>query len=255
MTRYSVKQLSKLAGVSIRTLHHYDRIGLLKPSFRSEKNYRYYERPELEKLQQILFYRELDIPLGEIAEILHDPDFDRLKALEQHRTMLRSRAKRLKTLLTTIDKTISNIKNNSDMLTDKEMYEGFTSEQVESMRQEVIDRWGEKELQEAEERIRKMGSQGWQDHKAKGEEISQMMAELMDLGPGDPRVQQTVALHYRYIGQFYEVSEERYRGLGKLYVEDERFTAYYEKFREGLAAFMQKAMDVFCDNEMKTPVE
>ncbi|MEZ4775909.1 MAG: MerR family transcriptional regulator [Bacteroidia bacterium] len=252
MANYSVKKLSQIAGVSIRTLHHYDKIGLLKPPERRENGYRYYGRNELFRLQQILFYRELDFPLKEIADILDDPEFDLREALAFHRRELLRRTDRIRTLVGTIDRTLAELNQQKGMMTDKEMYEGFKPELVESIRKEVADRWGEDELLETEARIRQMGKEGWIDHKAKGEEITQLLADLMELGPDHVQVQQTVALHHQYLNQFYEVSEERYRGLGKLYVEDERFTAYYEKFRLGLAAFVNQAIQVYCDQGMNS---
>ena len=183
MTNYSVKQLSKLAGVSVRTLHHYDRIGLLKPAFRSEKGYRFYGKKELLQLQQILFYKELDFPLKEIGEIINNPDFDLIEALEFHKEQLILRSKRLDELLTTIEKTIIELKTKNEVMKDHEMYKGFSEEEMKSMRTEVAQRWGKDKLLEAEDRIRKMGLEGWEDTKKKGEEISRLLADLMDFAP------------------------------------------------------------------------
>lgn len=251
MHRYSVQQLSKLAGVSVRTLHHYDRIGLLKPAERSEKNYRFYGKTELLKLQQILFYKELDFSLKKIAEILNDPDFDFLKALEFHQVELLRRADKMQQLLVTVDKTIHSLKSKKNMMTDKELYEGFSQEEIDSMRKEVKKRWGAEELLEVEERIQKLGKDGWENHKAKGEEINQLLAEIMDLHPSEKQVQQLVAMHFKHLNFYYEVTKERYEGLGKMYVEDERFKAHYEKYRDGLAVFLRDAIFIFCQNELK----
>lgn len=251
MHRYSVQQLSKLAGVSVRTLHHYDRIGLLKPAERSEKNYRFYGKTELLKLQQILFYKELDFSLKKIAEILNDPDFDFLKALEFHQVELLRRAGKMQQLLVTVDKTIHSLKSKKNMMTDKELYEGFSQEEIDSMRKEVKKRWGAEELLEVEERIQKLGKDGWENHKAKGEEINQLLAEIIDLHPSEKQVQQLVAMHFKHLNFYYEVTKERYEGLGKMYVEDERFKAHYEKYRDGLAVFLRDAIFIFCQNELK----
>jgi len=248
MHKYSVQQLSNLAGVSVRTLHHYDRIGLLKPAERSEKNYRFYGNAELLRLQQILFYKELDFPLKKIAEILDDPDFDFLKALESHQVELLRRADRMQQLLTTVDKTIHSLKNKKNIMTDKELYEGFSQEEIDAMRNEVKKRWGEKELLEVEERIQKLGKEGWDDHKAKGEEINHLLAELMDFHPSEKQVQQVVAMHFKHLNFYYEISKERYENLGKMYVDDERFKANYDKYRDGLAVFLRDAIFVFCQN-------
>ena len=253
MTEYSVQQLSALAGVSVRTLHHYDRVGLLKPARRSEKGYRFYGKEELLKLQQVLFYRELDFPLKEIAKIINDPYFDLLKGLEFHKAELQKRADRYQVLLATLEKTITELKAKKEMMTDEEMYKGFTKEEMKTMRREVVERWGEEELLAVEERIRILGKEGWEDHQQKGEEINQLLAELSTLDPGDEHVQKAIALHHRHLNFYYEVDAGRYKGLGAMYVEDDRFSAYYDKYKEGLAKFLGKAIHVYCHNGMKAP--
>ncbi len=111
MKKYTAKEVANLSGVSVRTLHHYDKIGLLKPATRSEKNYRFYGEAELLKLQQILFYKELGFPLREISSILKAPDFDLIKALENHQSALKSRQQQITKMLKTIKTTLSNLKN------------------------------------------------------------------------------------------------------------------------------------------------
>lgn len=251
MKKYSVQQLSRLAGVSVRTLHHYDQIGLLKPAERSEKNYRFYGKAELLKLQQILFYKELEFSLKDIAKILNDPDFDFLTALEFHQVKLLRKADRVQQLLTTIDKTIHSLKNKNTNMKDQELYKGFSQEEITSMRNEVKKRWGANELLEVEERIRQLGSEGWDDHQAKGEEINHLLADLMEIHPAEKQVQQAVAMHFKHLNFYYKVSKERYEGLGKMYVEDERFKAHYDQYKEGLAIFLRDAIFIFCQNDLK----
>jgi len=137
MTAYTISQLAKMAGVSARTLRHYDQIGLLEPSSRSAAGYRQYERRDLLRLQQILFFRELDFPLGEIQAILDDPDFDQVQALEGHRQRLQRRMARLSQLLHTLDKTLLQLTEDNMTLTDEELYEGFTKEQRERYEREA----------------------------------------------------------------------------------------------------------------------
>lgn len=251
MAKYSVKELSELAGVSVRTLHHYDRIGLLKPAQRSEKGYRYYGRKQLLILQQILFYKKLGFSLKKIKAVLEDPGFDLLRALEQHRRRLKKEQQQIDSLIQTIDNTILSLQNKKIMMDDKDLYEGFSEEKKQAIRQEVAHRWGKAELEAAEDRIRQLGKDGWQDHKKKGEEITQLLADLMDLGPDNKQAQQAIALHHRHMNLFYEVTEERYRGLAQMYVADDRFKAYYEQFRPGLAEFVKAGINVYCDNGME----
>ncbi len=249
MTRYTVKGLAELAGVSVKTLHHYHKIGLLKPSGRSEKGYRYYTKDELIQLQQILFYKELDFTLNNIKEILNAPAFDILKALEYQKKALNKRAKRMEQLLKTLDKTIVSLKKNETMK-DEELYKGFSKEQVEVYRKEVTERWGADELRETEEKIKAMGSKVYDDVQQQGEEINLLLASLMDLEPYAKQVQEAVALHHKYLNHFREVTPEGYLGLGKMYTEDERFSAYYEKYREGLTNFLYEAIKHYCKHKV-----
>ena len=249
--RYSVKQLSELAGVSIRTLHHYDQIGLLKPAERAESRYRYYQKPELFRLQQILFYRELDYSLAEIKSILDDPAFDLKESLQSHRAQLINRIGRTRRLLDTIDKTIVQLENETDMISDKEMYEGFSQTQVDEMRSEAIKNWGEEQVMAAEQKVKQMGKDQWKKVQKQGDDICERLAQLMDREPSALQVQQEVANYHQHLCTFYEVSEERYRALGEMYIADERFTAHFEKFGPGLAQFLNRAIQIFCDHGMK----
>ena len=134
---YTVSQLAEMAGVSVRTQHHNDHIDLLKPSSRTVAGYRLYGERDLLRLQQILFFKELDFPLSEIRAILDDPEFDQIEALENHRRLLQGRAERLTHLLRTIDKTIQRLTEDNMTMTDEELYEGFTKEQIERYKREA----------------------------------------------------------------------------------------------------------------------
>lgn len=247
MKEYSVKELTKLAGVSIRTLHHYDQIGLLKPSRRSEKNYRFYGKDELLLLQQILFFKELGIELKAIKQIIHAEDFNLLEALESHKQGLKKQQQKLKTLLITLDKTIKDLKTTETMLTDKELYRGFSEEEIKSIRTEVKGRWGEKLLLETENRIRALSQTAWNSQKEKEEATNKLLGELMDLEPGHELVQKAVGQHHQNLNTYYEVDENRYRGLAEMYTQDDRFRAYYDKYQIGLADFLKEAIHIYCD--------
>jgi len=249
--QYSVKELAQLAGITIRTLHHYDRISLLKPSRRAESNYRYYEEKELLRLQQILFYKELNFSLSQIKDVLDDPNFDLIQALQFHKEKMQAEAKRFQQLLNTIDKTIEKIKNKNTMITDKELYEGFPKDKVEDYRQEVIQRWGEEELLEAENRLKKLHQKDWKNLMDKQEEVNQLLASLVGQDPASPLVQASIAQHFELLNAFTPTPLDRYKCLGKMYTEDERFKANYEKYKEGLADFLHQGIDVFCDNKHK----
>lgn len=255
MRSYSVNKLAKLAGVSVRTLHHYDRLGLLKPSVRTEARYRLYGEKELIRLQQILFYKELDFSLQEILGILEDPNFDLVTALQQHKSALQERRDRLATLLTTIDKTIAKLKGESGMLTDEELYEGFPKGQ--EYRQEAAEKYGEQTVAESEDKLRKLGKEGFAQLKAESEAVAKTLVSLMHQDPASEMVQQQIARHYALIQQFWGESvctgkdmKEAYKGLGQLYVDDLRYTSQNGQENPAYAAFMQKAMAYFADTQL-----
>ncbi len=250
VTVYTVNQLAKLAGVSTRTLRHYDHVGLLKPSTRTAAGYRQYGEKDLLRLQQILFFKELDVPLSEIQRILDDPSFDQVKALKDHRHMLQQRADRTARLLHTIDKTILRLTEDNMPMTDEELYEGFSKEQIERYSREARERYDPKVVAESERRVRNLSKAQWQAVKQEGDEVTKLIASLADKAPGDPAVQHAIARHYAWIEHFYTPSAEMYRGLGQLYVEHDEFRASYEKCRPGLADFMQAAMAYYCDHAL-----
>jgi DNA-binding transcriptional MerR regulator len=246
MGNYSVNQLAKLAGVSVRTLHHYDRIGLLKPGVRNAvNNYRLYGRDELLRLQQILFYKELGIPLAQIAAILDDPGFDMAEALRQHKLEIEKRRDRMDQLLHTIDNTIIHLKNNNTM-NHEDMYKGFSKEQAEAYEKEALERWGDI-ARESQERLKKMSKDQWETIMEEMHVTNRELAAVMHLPVTNPQVQELVRKHYRFIGYSYTVTKEIYLGLAELYVTDERFTTFYDNTAPGLAAFLSKAMIVFSD--------
>lgn len=242
MKAYTISELARMAGVSVRALHHYDRIGLLVPAGRSAAGYRLYTEPELLRLQQILFFRELDMPLDEIRRTLDDPGFEPVAALERHRRLLRQRMERLASLLDTIDRTIGKLTEDETMLTDEELYKGFSVEQRERYRREARERWGEDKVADSERRAKKMSREQWEAVGAEGEAVTAGLAALMDRDPGDPEVQALIARHHAWVETFYPCPAEMYRGLAQLYVEHPEFKAFYEKRREGLAQFMHQAM-------------
>jgi DNA-binding transcriptional MerR regulator len=245
---YTVHALAKLAGVSVRTLHYYDEIGLLAPAARTESQYRLYGEPELLRLQQILLYRELEVPLAEIGRILDDPDFDVPTALRHHRQALEARIDRHHILLTTIDNTLKRLEDQAMPITDKELYEGFAPEQKDRVRKEAVASYGEEQVAASERRARKMSKEAWAALKAETEAVNQALAGMIERDPADPEIQALIARHYATITPFYHPTADIYRGLGSLYVEHPEFRAYYEKYVVGLPEFMQRAMTHYADH-------
>ncbi|GAA4401473.1 MerR family transcriptional regulator [Nibrella viscosa] len=259
MRQYTVRQLAKLAGVSVRTLHHYDELGLLKPSIRTEAKYRLYGPKELIRLQQILFYKELDFTLVAIRQILEDPDFDVMTALQSHKQALQARRDRLSELLVTIDKTISTLNGEQTMLTDDELYQGFSKEQANAYRQEAVEQYGREAVEESENKLRGMSKEAFAQLGAESKEVALQIAGLMHLEPTDPAVQQLIARHYAIIRQFWADSvgkngsiADAYKGLAQTYVHDLRYTASYTgEENPAYAAFISKAMTHFADTQLK----
>lgn len=245
---YTVKSVAEAAGISVRTLHHYDEIGLLKPAMVSEAGYRLYAEPDLERLQQILFFRELGFALQEIRAILDSPSFDRKQALLSHRELLLEKQKRLDTLIRSLDRSIESMERGLPM--DKnELFEGFDEAQQAKYREEAAARWGREHVDESYRRTANYTKADWARLQDEMQAIGAEMAAGMDRGdPGAPEVQAAVEHWHRFINEkFYDCSLEVFRGLGDLYVDDARFTATYEKIRPGLAPFLRQAMHEYCD--------
>jgi len=246
---YPVKQLAKIAGISVRTLHYYDQIGLLKPARSPKNRYRFYEEDDLLKLQQIMFFRELDMPLEEIRRIISSPLFDVSGALRDHRKLIRLKMKRLGKLLETIDRTIKKI-NKDKKMEDEELYGGFTKEEMERYSDEARQRWGHTEAyKQSAERVKKMGKVGLNKVLEESGKNTQAIAQAMGdgLSPKSEKVQRLIAKHYDGLHAFYEPDPEMYKGLANMYVEDERFRAFYEKIAPGLAEFMRKSMLLYAE--------
>lgn len=250
-TAYSVRELARLAGVSVRTLHHYDQIGLLTPSSRTAAGYRQYRGDDLLRLQQILFFRELDVSLSEIRAILDDPAFDRIEGLENHRGLLQLRAERLAQLIRTVDRTIEQLTEDAMTLTDEELYEGFSKEQIESYQNEARERWGTTSAYaESQRRVSSMNREQWNAVKQQGDEATRLMTALLGRDPADAEVQAAIARHHAWIENFYPAPAEQYAGLGQMYAEDERFRAHYDAYAPGLADFMRDAMAIYAETAL-----
>lgn len=248
MTTISISQLSKLAGVSLRTLRHYDEIGLLKPQLRRASGYRYYGKAEVLRLQQILFYKELGLPLAQIQAVLAAPDFDLIAALEAHKAVLKVRQVQTAALLETLEKTLNHLKGGDANMQYEDLYKGFSREAAEAYEAEAKDRWGVEAVEASKQRVMKAGKQKWDEVQQKADTIYQALAAAMEtLQPHEAPVQALVQDHFDMTGHFYTVTPEIYRGLAALYVEDARFTAYYENYRQGLAKYLSEAMLYFCE--------
>ena len=241
---YTVGRVADLSGVTIRTLHHYDEIGLLSPGGRSAAGYRIYEDSDIERLQRILFYRELGFSLEEIATIVDDPRTDAIGHLRRQRGLLTERVERLNTMVRAIDYEMEartmNIK-----LTPEERLEVFGEFRPEDHAEETERRWGETEAyKESHRRVSGYAKEDWQRLKAEEEEIRTRLAAAFGVGlaPDSEEAMAAVEAHRRHISRwFYECSHEMHRGLTEMYVSDERFRSHYDTRTPGLANFIRQA--------------
>lgn len=245
---YTVKKLADIANVSVRTLHFYDEAGLLKPAKVRKNGYREYGERELLRLQQILFFRELDVPLSDIKRLIDAPDFDEAEALWRHRAQIVAKRERLGGLIRTIDRTINRLKG-KEYMTDEDLYAGFSKEEAEAMKKEAKDRWGNTDAyRQSQERVKKMTKEDWTRVSKENDEIYRGLAAFVGTDPAGAETQALIARHYDGLRAFYEPSPEMYRGLGQMYVDDARFGAFFSRYHPGLSAFMRDAMMRYSDS-------
>lgn len=203
----------------------------------SASGYRQYSDADLERLQQILFFRELDLSLQEIKRILDRPDFDRREALRTHRKLLLEKQRRLQAVLAAVDQTLEAMERGDPMEKDA-MFEVFKDPKLKEYQEEARRRWGGTDpYAESERRTRGYTKADWEAIKAELEAVTLGLAEVMDFPPGSPKAQEKVGAWFDLINQrFYSLTPEIFRGLGEMYVADPRFTETYEKVKPGLAA-------------------
>jgi DNA-binding transcriptional MerR regulator len=241
----TVGDVARLAGVSVRTLHHYDEVGLLEPSDRSDAGYRLYTTEDLERLQQILFYKELGFTLEEIRTLMGDPAFDRREALLTQREMIAEQALRLEALLGLIDRTLTSLGGGIQM-TKEEMFEVFGDFDPAEHEDEVKERWGDTDAyKESARRTATYTKADWARFKAESEEINAAITALMDEGveADDPRAMDAVDRARLQIDTwFYPCSHQMHVGLAQMYIADPRFTATYEKIHTGMAQYVHDAI-------------
>ncbi|TAE23443.1 MAG: MerR family transcriptional regulator [Candidatus Kapaibacterium sp.] len=265
---YSVKEVAAASGVSIRTLHVYDEMGLLTPLTRTEARYRLYGEQELLRLQQILFYKELGFSLHDIKSILDSPDFDLVSALEQHKKGLIERQERLHILLSTIDKTISYTTQGNTPMTQtqtqtmtmnvEELYEGLPKEFATEYRDEARTRW-EKEVEHAENSLRAMSKADFNALRNRFQENWKMLATMSDNASIDAHsvdVQKRIVQHYAMTRAFWgtvqssDTQAPQFKALGEMYIDDPRFTTIDGTAHPRMGVFLRDAMSFFVDNAL-----
>ncbi len=232
---YLIKEVAELASISIRTLHYYDQIGLLCPKQNTYNQYRVYDNRDLEKLWQILFYKELDFPLDKIKEIVNNKSFDQQKALKTHQRMLQEKRKRLDKLITSIDVCI-------EKGFEEEMIRTFDQKNYEKYKKEAIEKYGEV-AKDSYEKYEKKSKKEMEEIIKEGEAIFESIGNKMSLGIEHEKVQTLIKKWQEHISKnYYECSDEVFKGLGELYTTDKRFRNNINKIKEGLAEFMSESI-------------
>ncbi|MCF0093131.1 MerR family transcriptional regulator [Micromonospora sp. MH99] len=242
---YTVGQVARIAGVTVRTLHHYDEIGLLSPSGRTPTGYRRYDDADLQRLQLVLYYRELGFPLEEITAIIDDPAADPAAHLRRQHELLTVRIKRLQEMVTAVEFAMEASKLNIQ-LTPEERFEVFGDFRPEEHAAEAEQRWGDTDAyRESNRRVARYSKDDWLRNKAENEDWGRRIVALLAAGaPADgPEAMDLAEEHRQLISRwFYECSYEMHTGLADMYLADERFTAYYENIAAGLAAYLHEAI-------------
>lgn len=248
---YSVGQVAELAGVTVRTLHHYGQIGLLVPQDRSGAGYRRYADADLQRLQHILFYRELGFSLEDIATILDRPGADTGGHLRQQRELLSRRIDRLQVMIAAVDKELE-ARTMGIELTPEEKFEIFGPNYSEDYEAEAEQRWGDTPAwEQSQARTARFSKQDWVRVKESGDELNQRLAREMAAGtaPSSPVAMDLAEEHHRSIEVFYDCPYPMHRGLGDMYVADERFTAQYDQVAPGLAQWLRDAIHANADRQ------
>ena len=245
---YTIKQLSDLAGVTPRTLHHYDAIGLLKPSRVGDNGYRYYGEESLLRLQQILFYRELDLPLEDIKQIMGSRDFDALAALESHRRELGGRIVRLERLVGTVDNTILHLKGLKEM-SDKQIFSGFSEEEQEKYAAEAEKLYDPETVRASNRRWKAYSAEQKQRILDEGRQVYVEMIAAMPKGPASAAAQSLVERWRKHMDYFWTPNLEQLQSLAAMYSGDARFKANFEAMQPGLAEFMREAVRIYVEGK------
>lgn len=250
--QYTVKELSRLTGLTPRTLRYYDAIGLLRPGRDRENDYRLYGGAEVDRLQQILLYREMGLPLEVIGQMLDTPGFDREAALREHLRQLQNQRQRLDTLIHTVSRTLSMIEG-GDIMSDREKFEGMKqraiAENEAAYGREARQRYGEQAVDNSRQRVAGMTEKEWAQMSE--EEAGYQAALLRAMEAGDPAgadAREACRLHRAWLLHYWTpemMTDEAHIGLVEGYSQDERFTAYYEKIAPGCAGFFAQAIRAY----------
>lgn len=247
---YTVQKLGRLAGVSGRALRYYDEIGLLKPSRINSSGYRIYGQAEVDRLQQILFYRELGVNLNNIKDILTAPAFDEVATLREHRQKLLKKRERLDLLIANVDKTITSKERKIEM-SDKEKFAGFKKKMIEENEKkygkEINEKYGPEMVKEFNKKIMNLTQEEHEAMTNISERLTETLAKAFETSdPASDIAQKAADLHKQWLSFYWsKYNKEAHANLAKMYVDDERFTEYYDKQQPGTAEFLRDAIYIY----------
>lgn len=250
---YGIRELSKLAGVSARTLRYYDEINLLKPLYVNDAGYRYYGDKELVILQQILFYRERGFELKSIQKIIYQENFDVMNALEDHLRELEEQRKHMESLIRTVKQTILSMKGEYHM-SDQEKFqvfkERFVRENEEKYGAETREKYGDEEMDESNQKLLNMTEKEWERFHSLETEIYDQLKEgvLAGIQPDSEEAKQIVILHKEWLSRTWkQYTAEAHKAVANGYICDERFKMYYDKEMPGCAQLLKQAIHFWAD--------
>lgn len=248
---YTIQKLANIAGVSTRTLRYYDEIGLLVPARTSSSGYRIYGQWEVDQLQQILFYRELGVSLEVIKDIISDPKFDRIRALQQHLERLLDKRKELDLLIANAEKTIASAEGRTITMSDREKFEGFKQQMIDENEttygKEIRNKYGDTSVNKSNKKLQEMTQGEYEDWTYLENEVKVTLAKAFSTGnPASDMAQKAAELHKRWLAFSWDkYTTEAHAEIAQMYVDDERFKAYYDAEQPGMAEFLRDAIHIY----------
>ena len=247
---YTINKFAKMAGVSTRTIRFYDECGLLPSRRISSNGYRIYGQAEIDRLQQIMFYRELGVELAEIGRILSEKDFDGQAALQSHLDALRLKRERIDALIANVEKSIRAMKGEVKM-SDTEKFEGFKQKLIDENEQqhgnEIRTKYGDGAVDRSNTKVKGMTKEQYADVERLSSELNDTIKAAFEQGdPQSELARKMCELHKNWLCFFWdEYSKEAHMGVAQMYVDDPRFTAYYDKIAPGCAVFLRDAVEFY----------
>jgi len=249
---YTIKSLGLMAGVSTRTLRYYDEIGILKPARMNSSGYRIYGEEQVNCLQQILFYKELGVDLDKIKNIITSPKFDKVVALKEHREKLLEKKYQLDILIANVEKTLANNERRIQMA-DKEKFNGFKQKMIDDNERkfgkEIRSKYGDSIVDKSNIKVKNMSKENYDEVQKLAIEVTKTLHDAFTTGdPAGELAQKCADLHRQWLSYYWnDYSKEAHAGLAQMYVDDERFTAYYDKDQPGTAVFLRDAILIYTE--------